>query len=106
LSEKPFAVSSITLEGVWSMEQAAHLRTLLAERLARILELKPGSDRVEIDLAEVSDLDACGCQLLVVFLENLKRRGITPVPYGLKQQIVDKIDLLGFSGAFAAPDQA
>jgi len=103
LSEKSFASDgSIMLEGAWSIDQAACNQELLAGRLAQLLELVPEPDRVEMDLNEISDLDACGCQLLVVFLENLKRRGIVPVVCRPKQRIMDKINLLGFSDAFAA----
>ena len=105
MSEISLAVSdSIVLEGTWSLQHASHLQKLLADRLAQLLEPEPaGPGRIQVDLTQVCELDACGCQLLVVFLENLKRHGIAPVPCGLKQQIMDTIDLLGFSDAFAAP---
>ena len=88
----PTSGDSIILEGAWSIDQAACNKILLACRLAQLLELEPEPDRVEMDLSEISDLDACGCQLLVVFLENLKRRGIISVVYRPKQRIMDSVD--------------
>ena len=90
----------ITLDGVWSTERAVEIQGFLNGRLAVLAETEPGLDRTQIDLSGLSDLDACGCQLLVVFMENLRRRGISPIPSGLDRQTTDKITLLGFSGAF------
>jgi len=98
------AVCSMTLEGEWSIDRAADLLKLLAAELA-LLETDPAPRTAEIDMKAVAEIDACGCQLLALFLENLRRRGITPVPCGIPSPAMDKIELLGFSGAFAAPAQ-
>lgn len=96
---------SMTLEGEWSIDRADDLLKLLAAKLALLLETDPAPKTAEIDMKAVAELDACGCQLLALFLENLRRRGITPVPCGVPAPAMDKIELLGFSGAFAAPEQ-
>lgn len=95
---------SVNLEGGWFMDQAVDLQKLLIEKLAEVSEGASGSDRLEIDMAGIADLDACCCQLLAVFLENLKRRGSAPVCCGISQQLQDKITLLGFSPAFSSAE--
>jgi anti-anti-sigma regulatory factor len=95
---------SAKLEGGWFMDQAVDLQKLLIGKLAEVSEEAAGSGRVEIDMVGLADLDACCCQLLAVFLENLKRRGIAPVCCGMSQQLQDKITLLGFSQAFSSAE--
>ena len=102
MPENSASPCSITLEGEWFMDKAADLLELLADKLAHLLEANPGLAKVEIDMAGVVDLDACGCQLLVVFLENVRRHGITPLPCCMQPQVMDKIERLGFAEAFAA----
>lgn len=105
MHENDTAACRATLEGEWSMDKAADLRQQLTVKLRQLLEATPRPDRVEVDLDGVSDLDACGCQLLLVFLENLKRQGIAAVPLGIPQQIIAKIELLGFSEALFPSEQ-
>ena len=100
MSENSSAASSITLEGVWAMESAADLLKLLSDKLARLMAADPGARPTDIDMSGVVDLDACGCQLLAVFLEELRRRGLPPIPRGIRPEVAEKIALLGFSGAF------
>lgn len=91
----------IMLEGLWSVDRAAELHRFLADRLSELLQGEPVAETVEVDLAEVSGLDVCGCQLLALFMEELRRHGITPVPSALNQQSLDQIALLGFSELLA-----
>jgi anti-anti-sigma regulatory factor len=105
MSGNSAATCSIMLEGEWLTDKAADSLKFLAGKLAQLLEADPGPDEAEIDMAGVADLDACGCQLLVVFLENLRRHGIVPILCSIPQQVMDRIDLLGFSDAFASPEQ-
>jgi len=86
------------------MDGAAQRLKLLAGELAQLLAADPRPVRAEIRLAEVTGVDACGCQLLSVFLENLKRHGITPAPGFIPPEVMEKIRLLGFADSFAATD--
>lgn len=107
MTANPTGPCSVSLEGSWFMEQAAQLKELLTENLTRLsAEMTAGSQRVEIDLSGIADLDSCCCQLLAVFLVNLRRRGLAPVTCGLAPQLSDKIAQLGFSEAFAEPSIA
>ena len=90
----------ITLRGSWSREHALPLHGLLADLLTQLPERDPAPERAVLDLSGVRELDACGCQLLVLFMENLRRRGIPPVPCALDEQVAGQIALLGFSDAF------
>jgi anti-anti-sigma regulatory factor len=73
---------------------------LLAGELAQLLEADRRPARAEIDMAGVTSVDACGCQLLAVFLENLIRHGIVPEPCRIPPGIMEQIRLLGFADAF------
>jgi len=103
LTQTSFAADNrITLHGTWSREQATALQRLLSDRLAQLLEREP--EPASLDLSGIGELDACGCQLLVLFMENLRRRGISPVTCTLSEQVADQVALLGFSDAFSVVD--
>jgi ABC-type transporter Mla MlaB component len=51
---------------------------------------------VEIDMTGVQELDACGCQLLAVFLNNLRQRGTSVCSFKLDDAHRMKIHNLGF----------
>lgn len=89
------------LQGVWSIDHVLHLHEFLAQRLSDPLQGEPVTETVELDFTEVLDFDVCGCQLLALFMEELRRRGITPVPLALNRQSTDKIALMGFSELLA-----
>lgn len=105
MTEVSAVADGVMLDGEWYLDRANELLTLLASKLALLLEAEPAPDNTEIDLSGIVDLDACGCQLLAVFLENLKRHGITAVPCRIPQQVADKIRLFGLSDTFDAPRQ-
>lgn len=92
----------ISLEGEWTIERAAELRQLLADRFSLLARLGPAPGEVTVDLAGLSGIDACGCQLLLVFLEELRRRGIAAGTSAGSDEVREKIDLLGFRRLFAA----
>lgn len=101
MSKKVFANDiKVTLtEGV-TIERANELRQLLVERLSEVAKMEPTLERVTIDLSQVSDIDACGCQLLALFVENLKQHGVTPAT-AAGAPLTERIDLLGFSDLLA-----
>lgn len=101
MTEKVFANDiKITLtEGV-TIERANELHKLLVERLSEVAKTEPPLERVTIDLSRVSDIDACGCQLLALFVEHLKRHGVTPAT-AAGAPLTERIDLLGFSDLLA-----
>lgn len=93
----------ITLRGTWSREHALPLHRLLADGLTQLQEGGAAPEPFVLDLSEVHELDACGCQLLVLFTENLKRCGIPTPSCVLNEQVAHQIAFLGFSDAFPVP---
>ena len=90
----------IRLPGEWVTSEAVEHFRLLTGEFDLLLERDPRPCRIEIDVTGVTSLDACGCQLLAVFLGNLKRCGILPETFGVHPEIADQIRLLGFADRF------
>ncbi|GFO64885.1 STAS domain-containing protein [Geomonas paludis] len=90
--------ANITLEGPLTVERAKELHLLLVERLDGMPEQAGGA---AIDLCRVDDIDACGCQLLALFLENLKRRGAAPMLTAAPAAVRERIVTLGFGELLA-----
>ena len=88
--------SRITLLGEWGTAEALDRLDQLAGESDLLLKAEPRPAGVTIDLAGITSLDACGCQLLAVFLGNLKRQGITPELCGSPPELREQIRLLGF----------
>lgn len=91
----------VELGGAWTMERAAELQRLLADQLSTLAELEPRPEQIDLSLSDLCDIDACGCQLLLVFVENLRRRGIAPAMCGMSELVMEKIALLGFGEPLA-----
>lgn len=52
-----------------------------------------------VDLSEVQVLDACGCQLLAIFLRALRKQGVELFSFALSDYYRKQIHLLGFDEA-------
>ncbi|ACH38068.1 hypothetical protein Gbem_1047 [Citrifermentans bemidjiense Bem] len=89
----------ITFQGSCSREEAAELHRALVCRLTELVERK--AEQAELDLRQVDRIDACGCQLLALFLEDLRRHGITPAACQLGPELAAQVSLLGFSETFS-----
>lgn len=102
--------NTITLNGDLSTIGVMEQQPLLAQHLDRLMEttpLDPGQHRLqEIDLTGLQALDACGCQLLVAFLRNLKQRGSEVFSFKLNDDIREKIHRLGFDDELFAQECA
>ena len=93
-----------TLQGAWDIIAVTERLKFPCGELDLLLEANPRQSRLEIDLARVTGIDACGCQLLAVFVARLKRHGIAALPCGIPPEIMDQVGLLGFD-AFAASNR-
>lgn len=62
--------------------------------------VEQNSRTAELDLRQVDHVDACGCQLLALFLEHLRRHGIIPTAC-LGPEVAAQISLLGYSETFS-----
>jgi len=93
--------SGLSLRGEWGTSEAVERQSQLTGDFNLLLQAEPRPGRIEIDLAGITSLDACGCQLLAVFLGNLERHGVASELCGIPPEIRAQINLLGFSGVFA-----
>jgi anti-anti-sigma regulatory factor len=94
-------MNKIVLQGAWSIGEAAERLSFLTGEFDLLLGQHPKSAAVEIDCAGIESIDACGCQLLAVFLGNLKRQGVVPHALDVPSEISEEIRLLGYVDAFA-----
>lgn len=83
------------------MHHAARLGPVLVEVLSGAATAPPRD--FEIDMTRVDDIDACGCQLLALFVEHLKRRGAEPLACGASGEVREKIRALGFDPETLGP---
>lgn len=93
-------VNRIALNGDLSMMGVTEQFPLLAQYLAGPAEaVTAGYDPClahEIDLTGVHVLDACGCQLLVAFIRNIRQRGAGEFSFKMTDDCRDVIHNLGF----------
>lgn len=95
----------IYLAGDWSMDGVTKQMPQLVEQLASLsgictdekLPTNAHHDQSEVDLTRIEKLDACGCQLLAVFLRALQLGGIKPLLNDMPDDIKEKIQFLGFA---------
>ena len=93
--------ANVTLDGDCTMERAADLHAFLAGRFASLTGTPTPAAGVRVDMAQVTAIDACGCQLLALFLEQLRRQGIAAAVDGADTEIRERIELLGFCSLFS-----
>lgn len=100
----------ISINGDLSMMGVTEQFPLLAQYLAGALESAelPADRRHlhEIDLSGVELLDACGCQLLVAFVRNLRRRGGAVSSFKLTDDCREIIHTLGFEDELSVREGA
>ncbi len=102
----------IHVGGDWSLTGIAAQVSRLVEQLALLGDTSAGREpvpgaarsRVRVELAGVEAIDACGCQLLAVLLNELRQSGRAPVVSAVPARIGEKIHLLGF-GHELVPDE-
>jgi anti-anti-sigma regulatory factor len=90
------SAETIALAGPCTMNNASELLKLAKGELVRVLEIGSRPESVRLDLSGVTELDACGCQLLAVLVDNLTRRGIATVPCGLSDEVNKTVKMFGF----------
>lgn len=102
------AHNRICLAGDWSMCGVSTQLPQLAAQLDDLTGTAPEdtspattTTRSEIDLQGIDCFDACGCQLLAVFLHALHQKGLRPLLSNIPGVVSDMIGLLGFAGELA-----
>lgn len=96
------------LDGELSMRTVAEKYPALANLYTRLLDVDASGEEQEIsrrgareiDLAGVTDIDACGCQLLVLFLRSLEQNHLVAQLTNVPGTIRNKIHFLGFDSEF------
>lgn len=103
--------SRVCLDGDWSMNGVAEKFPILANYLAGVLgaeasvelQNRPSKSFPEIDLTGITDFDACGCQLLALFIRSLKRSGVTVHLINMSETLRSKINFFGFGRELNLP---
>lgn len=104
MSAATTATIAITLDGDWSMTGVAAQLQPLAEHLALLAPHAPGRHQGPaasgtqplISLARIDAIDACGLQLLTVFLRHLRQLGFTPALTDISRDVRLTVQTLGF----------
>jgi anti-anti-sigma regulatory factor len=91
----------VSLSGAWDASAALARLSQLEGEFDLLLKDQPRPSEMKIDLSGITLLDACGCQLLAVFLGNLARQGVAPELCLTPPEIREQIRLLGFTEAFS-----
>jgi ABC-type transporter Mla MlaB component len=107
MSENTIAACRVSLAGDWSISGIAEQFPLLTSYLCQLVSIPPkqepslaDTDLPEVDLAGVTALDACGCQLLACFAHALHNNGISLRIRNIPADFIAKIQLLGFGREF------
>ena len=94
----------VCLDGDWSMSGVAERFPLLVKHLSVLTDSQSieefKSALPEIDLAGINALDVCGCQLLAIFIRNLRQCGVTPRITNIPDTFRSKIHFMGFDREF------
>lgn len=97
--------ATITLGSDWSV---AGITDRWAQVSILLADLKTKTDRAGnkllISLHNMECLDACGCQLLALFVRDLKKLDIEPCLVQVPEGLRNTIDTLGFAQYFHIAD--
>jgi len=87
---------SCAFAGDWTTGGVSGQLPMLMQKLAEFRQSQPRPAALDLDLSGVTDLDACGCQLLAAFVRTLGAEGVVAGCCGLSLAYRDKLRLLGF----------
>ncbi len=101
----------IVLDGDWSMGGVAEKHSLLTESLSRLLNTETAADQLkcspdavrEIDVSGITGFDACGCQLLALFVRTLRQNGVNAHVSNVPDTFRSTIHFLGFDHELNLP---
>lgn len=91
---------TVSLEGDWSMNGVTHQFQVLQQLVSQLTASGKKPVSQELDLKGITELDACGCQLLSAFVGNLRQQGITPLCNGVTESVCDTFKRMGFDHEF------
>lgn len=91
---------SVLLAGDWTVEKIAEQRRFLAK--AETSMKKEPDLPLAVDAGGVASIDTCGCQLLALWLRDVKQRGGRVKVKNITQEMFAYVSLLGFGGELTA----
>jgi anti-anti-sigma regulatory factor len=108
MSQNADATINISLEGDWSVAGIAGQHQQLMQQLALLTAACEQTQLMdnrqpEIQLSGIDPLDACGSQLLALFLAKVKQIGLIPVLHGVSAPVRAKLQRLGFDHEVTTP---
>ncbi|ACM22032.1 hypothetical protein Geob_3693 [Geotalea daltonii FRC-32] len=103
--QKPLTLS---LHGDWSVAGIAGQWALVSAYLAGLKNDNEGADeasrRILISMEGIDALDACGCQLMAIFVRDVRKIGIEPCLTAVPDNLHGIISALGFTHHFQNMD--
>ncbi len=101
MAEAKRKTKRIALAGDWSVTGVAdRLKALQKQRLT--VKGAGGGDELVVDVGGIEAIDACGCQLLALWLRHLRREGVAPRLDNGSVELTGYIRLLGFAEELAS----
>ncbi|MEC5400245.1 STAS domain-containing protein [Uliginosibacterium sp. H1] len=86
----------LALEGELTIMHASDIKDVLLDRLA-------ASDKLDVDLAGISEIDSAGVQLLMMLRNEAERASKQVSWVGHSQAVTQVLDLLNLGAALGAP---
>lgn len=90
----------ICLEGDWTMNGVAGQHQQIMQWPEQLRAVWEQHEPTELDLSGITELDACGCQLLVTFARDLVKQGGILACSSIPASIGSKLQRLGFERCF------
>ena len=110
MTKKKSPLATITLAGDYSIAGVSDQLPILQQLLKEATEVRQKAGNIvspcQINLSGLQTLDACGCQLLAIFLHKLRAEGLTDFSFTLDEFQREQIHLFGFHTAIFTGDTA
>lgn len=100
----------LTLAGDWSVAGIADQWAQVSNYLSRMKQqISPAASEATdqpllLDMSGIETLDACGCQLLAIFVRDMQEIGIATSLSAMPEPIRCIINTLGFTHYFQCPE--
>ena len=108
MTKKKSPTATLTLSGDYSIagvsEQLPVLQQHLKETAAATEKAGNKALPCHIDLSDLQALEACGCQLLAIFLHKLRAKGLADFSFTMDEFQREQIHLFGFHTAIFTGD--
>ncbi len=110
MTKKKSPLATITLSGDYSIAGVSDQLPILQQQIKDTTEERQKAGNkvppCHIDLSGLQALDACGCQLLAIFLHKLREGGLAEFSFTMDEFQREQIHLFGFHTAIFTGDTA